>query len=451
MTNPKLKFVNHASYILENNETLLLHDPWLENGAFNNGWSLLCKEHTNKDLIEYLKKTNKKVFIWISHEHSDHFSIPFFKELKKSDLDTTIFFQKTIDKRVINYLESQNFEVIECMPEKEYLLDSNFSITVYPHLGGDSFCEVIINEKRIVNLNDCIVRSHQSALSLLNRLKSSKKIDILFTQFGYANWIGREQDIDLRKDSAKEKIQRIQIQNEIFQPIAIIPFASFVFFCKKDNFYMNMEQNSPLDIRNYEGLKDAQKKINFMKPMQEIELGDTFLIDLQHESNSAEDYWIKLLDLIKKDEYKFPLLESSDFENILDYGKNFIAKVRKETLFIVPLFELLKLMNLRRLKIYIYDLDKSISVSYLKGLQLLPFSKRYDFALHSSELEFLFKNEFGWNTLFVSGSFKTSNSSINKIHSFFRWQDDIKNGFSFTNPLYTIRVTMNYFFNKIFG
>ena len=55
----KLKFINHASYLVENEKTILLHDPWLEGRAFNNGWELLSQEIGNLEMIEYLVQSKK--------------------------------------------------------------------------------------------------------------------------------------------------------------------------------------------------------------------------------------------------------------------------------------------------------------------------------------------------------------------------------------------------------
>ena len=49
----KLTFINHASYVVETDNSLLIVDPWVEGGAFDNGWSLLDKSITNKVLVEY--------------------------------------------------------------------------------------------------------------------------------------------------------------------------------------------------------------------------------------------------------------------------------------------------------------------------------------------------------------------------------------------------------------
>ena len=37
----KLTFLNHASYIVETESSLLIVDPWVEGYAFDKGWALL--------------------------------------------------------------------------------------------------------------------------------------------------------------------------------------------------------------------------------------------------------------------------------------------------------------------------------------------------------------------------------------------------------------------------
>ena len=39
-----IKFINHASFIVEHNGVRLLTDPWLKGNVFADGWSLLTEE-----------------------------------------------------------------------------------------------------------------------------------------------------------------------------------------------------------------------------------------------------------------------------------------------------------------------------------------------------------------------------------------------------------------------
>ena len=100
MANSNITFINHASVKISNNETAILTDPWYEGNAFNKGW-LLLYENNDKEIIQTLSDIQ---YIWISHEHPDHFSILFFKKYLKLILDCqiTVIFQNTKDKRVIS-------------------------------------------------------------------------------------------------------------------------------------------------------------------------------------------------------------------------------------------------------------------------------------------------------------------------------------------------------------
>ena len=123
-----LKFLNHASYLLESAKSILLFDPWYEKGAFNNGWQLYYQEIKNEEVVKFLKNSGKEIYIWISHEHSDHFNIPFIKSLKSLDLKPIFLFHQTVDKRVFNYLKNNNFNVYECNNGKIFYIDSNLKL-----------------------------------------------------------------------------------------------------------------------------------------------------------------------------------------------------------------------------------------------------------------------------------------------------------------------------------
>ena len=100
----QINLINHSSVLIKTVQNInLLTDPWYDESAFNNGWSLLYINR--KDEIE--KILNNLKFIFISHEHPDHFSIKFFKDygnlIKENNIK--IIFQHTLDKRVENFIK----------------------------------------------------------------------------------------------------------------------------------------------------------------------------------------------------------------------------------------------------------------------------------------------------------------------------------------------------------
>ena len=122
-----IKFINHASVIVSDDNISLLSDPWYQGEVFHKGWNLL-HEISDTSILDILKNITH---IWISHEHPDHFSILFFK--KFSDVikqhKIKIFFQKTEDRRVYKYLISQGLDVEELNFNTKYYLSQNFCLT----------------------------------------------------------------------------------------------------------------------------------------------------------------------------------------------------------------------------------------------------------------------------------------------------------------------------------
>ena len=79
-----IEWINHSGFIVDNNNTKLVCDPWFE-GVFNNGWDLLAK--TKHDISIF----NQIEYIWVSHEHPD-FDIQLLKKLKKGKKKSHLFF-----------------------------------------------------------------------------------------------------------------------------------------------------------------------------------------------------------------------------------------------------------------------------------------------------------------------------------------------------------------------
>ena len=445
-----LKFLNHASYFLESDKSILLFDPWYEGGAFNNGWNLYYQDISNKEIINYLKASTKQIFIWISHEHSDHFNIPFIKELKNHSIKIRFLFHKTYDRRVINYLKRLNFEVSELINGNSFFIDSYIKIKTWRFSRLDSFCLTNFGKINILNLNDCVVKTKNEANLIGKKIFNyCNNIDILFTQFGYADWVGRPKDYKERKNAAKEKLNRIYIQAKILNPKIIIPFASFIYFSKEDNYYLNSTQNGINEIRKSSILNNLQRKIIFMKPRQLINLDENYKKNLQKNNSKSELFWSHLIKKVKQKDIKIITSKSIDFKTIKIEGGKYIKRINKETFYISYLSELLNQLNIKKLKINIYDIEKSFSLSYVDGFEEIKNNQnRYDLKIHSNEINYIFKNDFGWNTVNISGALRVNTKKLDKITSFFLWQDSIKNGFSYKRPFYSLFIIFKFISKK---
>lgn len=436
----KLKFINHACYSIESNKTILISDPWLEGLAFDNGWELLDKSSSNKNTIKELIKSGKKIYIWYSHEHSDHFSISFLIESYKSIANLTVIFQTTLDKRVINYLNSKKIPYIEAYDGNEIVLDSQLSIYIWSHKNGDSYSLISFKKFKILNLNDCIVNTKREAINISNKInKITKNIDFLFTQFGYANWIGNIEHKEIRSKAAQEKIIRIILQNNYLLPKIIIPFASFISFCSEENFYLNEQQNTPKILKNSFILKSIMNKIIFLKPDDYINLNNDLddFKKLELLSKNAICHWEKLFNSAKPHRLNNNHIE---YDVLKKESKKFLKKVNKNFLFLPACLEFLKII--RPVCIVLNDINKIICFSYIGNIKTLK-EASWDIKVNSEVLYHSLKYEYGFNTLKVNGKFKvkTMHSYKNFVY-FFYFQDLLKENITFKNPINLLKKIM---------
>jgi UDP-MurNAc hydroxylase len=442
-----LIFLNHASFAIEGDKELLLIDPWFEGTAFYNGWSLLDTQSSNINVIAWLKSLRKRVCLWYSHEHSDHFSISFLKSLKLAGLHPTIIFQKTLDGRVADFLRKQRFDVIEADAGNEISLNSELSITTWPYAGGDSLCLIKSRGITVLNLNDCVIKTEEEAQRVKAKISTvAQKIDILMTQFGYANWIGNEEDIKAREDLAAHKFDRIAIQNDSLNPSVIIPFASFVYFCHKENFYLNDQQNTPETLRKSRRLNLIQSKIFFMKSWDQInlDLSESIADQLAETSAEAEAHWTQLKKSVRPLSFDSKLFDLSDIKS----GFNrYRIRLSSNFLLLPQLFELLGFI--KPVNVLITDLNKTVSLSYITGMKATTHDS-WQISLSSDVFMFSLKNDFGFNTTQVNGRFRLK--EMNKGGEVFKFaspQEYLKNGFGITHPITSAKKLISYLTKRI--
>lgn len=432
-----LQFLNHASYKCETDEFIILCDPWLEGSAFNNGWALLDNSTKNDQLIDELSASRKKIFIWYSHEHSDHFAIPFLKKLKSARPDTKFFFQKTEDDRVVSYLRSNDFNIKVLKDGEIENLSKTSWISIFSWKSGDSFSIMSIDGNTILNLNDCIVASKQDCEVISNFLNDLNvhSLDVLFTQFGYASWCGNENEIDLRKLEADEKLKRIAIQIKVLKPKSTVLFASFVFFCSDYNFYLNDAQNTPYTVRESHQLKRVQNDIFFMKPYDIVSLDINLNKCLREKTKEAEKHW--------QDSYQRAKPQSINrntynIEDILKAFRSYKLKIHKAFLGIFVLVEMIGVI--KPLRVNIIDLNKVITLSYLRGTRVSELTHGWDIAMHSDDIFFSVTRDFGFDCIHVNGRFRSASSETNNRFLYFSGpQNLLKSGFGYKKPIKTFK------------
>jgi UDP-MurNAc hydroxylase len=396
----KITFVNHSSFIIEHEEVKLICDPWFEGSSFNNGWGLLSK--TKMKYEDFKDITH----IWFSHEHPDHFSPPNLMKIPKEiRAKITVLYQETTDKKVYEFCKKAGFKKqIELKENKFFKINAEFKIMCNPYIAGDSYALFHVGNYKVLNLNDCVVSSEQSAIKLRETIG---EIDILFTQFGYAQKVGNINEISLRKASSEEKLQRINLQNRFLNPKIIIPFASFIKFHHTENKYMNEGMYKIDKVYDYINNKLNTKCI-VMYPNDAWEPSESW-----DSKKSIEKY---IIDYEKNPSGGFvisePVIESTLIENSAFFLKKIKIGYPNRT----------RSINSLKANIFISDYEKSFELNGKDGLVKTNINQfSCDIILSSDSLNYCFKELWGFDTLAVNARYQETQKGEVKCFMNFGW------------------------------
>ena len=394
----KIQFINHASVLIRSKNVGLLSDPWYQGLAFNKGWRLVYETPD----IEIKKLWGEITHIWISHEHPDHFSIPFFKKYKEILIghEIKILFQRTKDLRVVQFLRGLGLSVIELESNEFFEIEDGFSLKIIKDEFYDSALIAYVNGCTIFNINDC-------PLHELNRIKNFRKrygtCDILLTQFSYAAWKGGPENFQWRQSAARDKLQSLLNQGLIFETKVVIPFASFVWFSHLKNFYLNDSINLPKDVLAYCAENNAPFDVIFLAPYERL----TAVRSPKGYDQKVESiqFWDDAYKTISK-AHAFTFVDPSSLIGLQDLFHRYRDRIlEKNSQWIIWILSKIPRLNaFKPIAILIEDLEIVVLVDFLKGK--LELSKdRPEISMHSASLAYIFKYPFGFDTLTVNGCF----------------------------------------------
>ena len=381
----KIHFVNHASFIVENQNIKLICDPWLEGPAFDNGW-----KHLAPTQMKY-EDFNEITHIWFSHEHPDHFSPPnLLKIPSEIRAKICILYQQTIDRKVIDFCKKIGFgEFCELKQNTFTEIGNNFRILCNAYTYGDSYALIDVEGFKILNLNDCIVDTEKKAEEIFNTLG---EVDVLFTQFSYANKVGNENDIKLRENVALLKLKRIEYQNIYLKPKVIIPFASFVYFCHEENKYMNFGINN---IQNVFDFITNSLKSNCVV----LYPGDVFMPTENHDSETALSKYAKHYSSIEN--YDYVKSMSINESELIEASIAFVNKLKEGYPHKIKYIESLNT------KIYLTDINRTFILSGRTGLCSTHVKlNNCDLSLSSNALSYCFRELWGFDTLTINARYQ---------------------------------------------
>ena len=244
----KITYLGHAGFCVETPSTLIIMDPWLsKSGAFDSAWFQYPQNHHLADYVRDLIKTSKKdKYIYISHEHQDHFDINFLKSLESSEI--TFVLADFVHPVVKNIIIKNNcpYKKIISLKDNEELHFKDGLLTLFVldmELDCDSAILVKTQSRTFLNLNDCKIHERLSKIA-----KKYGPIDIFAAQFSGAVWHPTCYVMDEKTyriiclNKNKRKFEIIAKALEIVKPTLYIPSAGPPCFLDPMLFPINFQE-----------------------------------------------------------------------------------------------------------------------------------------------------------------------------------------------------------------
>ena len=403
MKNDQIRLINHSSIFIEavsNNENIkLLTDPWYTGLAFNNGWSLLY-ENDKSEIKNILHQVD---FIFLSHEHPDHFSIDFFKNFSHiiKQKKIKIIFQFTKDKRVENFLKKIGLDLLVVKDKETICLSDNKKLKITLFKQGHIDSSFLLESEKFyhLNINDCDFLD--SELNEIKKfVKNKEKKIILYIQFSYAAF---RPDNKWLEKAASYKLKNIKDLYDMFNCSLAVPFASFVYFCHKENYKLNDYMNNCKNTSIY--LTKNNIKHTFLSPkIDKLSIDDLFqdLSKNNFVTNESIKFWDKKIKEISLKHLE-QVVEEISSKNI----DIFLGRIKEKNNVI-----LLRLIRFLTFKVFFGDVIIKISDknSFYKvnffSIKLIKNNLDSDVEISSDQFNFILKETYGVDTLSVNGRLK---------------------------------------------
>jgi hypothetical protein len=255
---------------------------------------------------------------------------------------------------------------------------------------SDSWLHVETPSYTYLNLNDCVLdrTEHYEAV----HCASTRPLDVLFTQFSYANWAGNRGDKQSMQRQATDKIEQMRRNIAHTAPRFLVPFASFVFFSNTENFYLNEGSNTISEIFNLFDLPE--------RPCVVLYPGDVCTPGGLHDSTSrVARYAVARAAIEPRHERRLVSLEE-----LQRLASNCARRLAQHNhLWAVRLLELMRV--LAPLVVRLDDLDTTILYRPGKSLVVVE-DAAADISCSADAFAQCLRADYGADTLLVNGRFQ---------------------------------------------
>ncbi len=372
----QIQLVSHASVLIRTEDVQIWTDPWLTGKVFNNSWTLLHAPAWDPAWLDSID------YIWISHEHPDHFNIPTLRALPEAfKRRVTVLFQSSNSDKMFAALRRLGFAHTLALPHRQILaLHGRTRVYCYQIGQMDSCLAVLGDDTSVLNINDAEADTRDC-----RRMRADLgTVHVVLNQFSLAGY-GGEADRSARLPAkARQILDNMLANHRDLGAEVTIPIASFVYFSSVDNAYMNQYANTPHDVAD--AFKDAGLQLAV------LDHGDRYTVGQPWDSAPALRHYAQV-DLAKLPLDPVPPASLAEISAAL-------TKLHAQLAEYYPPW--LLSTWLRPVTVHILDLNEIVEIDLARGQWRHTPCAAPDLSLHAQPLLFALTHPFGVQTLGVS-------------------------------------------------
>lgn len=404
-----LKFLGHAGILLQASGVTLLCDPWVsESGAFLHSWH----QFPPNDFIEWQSLYNAD-YLYISHDHDDHFDKDFLKDFPKHKV--TVIIADFLSDSFAREIADLGFPRIWYLKDwEECNLADGLSVVLVKDQSLykiDSTLLIKVGNTNILHKNDCHIPDED-----IPKYKDYG-IDILCAQFSGAMWYPATYDYETKKQQqVAAKIKQDMINS--FVDFANRISAKQIFHCagpacflEDELFHLNFQENSIFHDQ-WDVYPELSERLNgnlhlplpgddvVLSPDQEIQISRQYTgLDFSQKALLLDKYKHKRTPLIQSYLSSLPQPSHNFVQEFAEYIQQLFCKSDYLTNKVNALVKF-TLTGTNGGCVYIDSRDQHFAVK-----QSSTETPNYEFTIPVAIANLLVKGEEQWEDLFLSMRF----------------------------------------------
>ena len=241
----RITYLGHAGFLVETDQAIVLTDPWLSpEGAFDSAWfQFPCNHHLASFLQERLRHSSKSRFLYVSHEHRDHFDPEFLKTLPTNEMTFLVpRFQRAALRTELAGLNPVS--LISCEHGQAVPIPGGYVKLYLDDSGLNRDSAILINAagKSFLNMNDCKLYDEVASIR-----EHEGPISVLSCQFSGATWHPTCYDYEpseyerISRQKLLGKFEMVARAIDAVRPSVYLPSAGPACFLDPDLLHLNFE------------------------------------------------------------------------------------------------------------------------------------------------------------------------------------------------------------------